>query len=262
MTAGIDAVLLDLDGTLLDHEGAARTALREAGAQWLPGLSDREQIDAAELWQRLEATHMRAYLDGRLSFAEQRRARVRGLLAAFGPPGGTLSDARVDELFAIYLTCYEAAWRAYDDVGPAFGMLRDLGLDVAILSNGDRRQQASKVAALGVNPSPRLFVPSDVDAAKPAPESFLGACRAMGWTPARVLYAGDDLHTDAVAAAHAGLTGCWLDRHHAGTPLPPGVIRITSLIALPLPGNGLQPARGGGPAVQPRDRDGSSLTAR
>ncbi|GAB7045562.1 HAD family hydrolase [Catenuloplanes indicus] len=237
----VEAVLLDLDGTLLDHEGAARTALREAIGQWLPRLSAVERIHAVTVWQQLEATHMQAYLDGTLSFPEQRRARLRGLLAAFDPSGDTLPDARADHLFAIYLRRYEASWSAYEDVHPALGMLRRLGLDVAILSNGDRRQQESKVAALGVAPLPQLFTPSEVCAAKPAPESFLRACTAMRWNPARVLYVGDNLHTDAVAATHAGLTGCWLDRHHSDAPaLPPGVIRVSSLTALPI-----TPHRGG-----------------
>ncbi len=87
---------------------------------------------------------------------------------------------------------------------PALVRLRKLALGVAILSNGDRGQQESKTAALNLSLAPRLFVPSDVGAAKPARDSFLGACTAMNWAPANVLYVGDNLRTDATAAADAG----------------------------------------------------------
>lgn len=116
MTRRIWAVLLDLDGTLLDHEGAARAAFFAACMQWLPDL-DRETLPAAYAeWRRLETAHMRAYLDRTVTFQEQRRARLRGVLSAFGRDGSEIGDDEADDLFATYLRHYEKSWLPYSDV--------------------------------------------------------------------------------------------------------------------------------------------------
>ena len=45
--------------------------------------------------------------------------------------------------------------------------------------------------------------------------AFIQACDRMHLTPGDVLYVGDNLHTDALAASRAGLRGVWLNRHCA-----------------------------------------------
>lgn len=212
MRLKVNAVLLDLDGTLLDHEGASSAAFLAVCNRWVPNLAAEQHAAALSHWRALEATHMRAYLDGKLSFAEQRRQRVRGILETFGHDRIATNDAELDELFAAYLPAYQAAWRAFDDVPQAMSFFRKAPGGVAVFSNGDRAQQRAKLGALGLAPEPRLFVPADVGAPKPQPEAFLRACLAMGTDPARVLYIGDDLVTDAMAALKAGLMGCWLQR--------------------------------------------------
>ena len=51
----------------------------------------------------------------------------------------------------------------------------------------------------------------------PDPRIFDLACEAFGVAPARALYVGDRLHTDAIGAAAAGLSGVWLDRGGAAS---------------------------------------------
>jgi putative hydrolase of the HAD superfamily len=229
----VTAVLLDLDGTLLDHDGAAHTAFVGACATWLPELDRVTRDAAADTWKAIEVTYMQQFLDGAMTFQEQRRARVRGVLDAHGGGRGRWQDADLDALFGGYLKEYEAAWRPFDDVPEAMQFLHQAPDGVAVLSNGDRRQQEAKLAALGLDPAPRLFVPADVGAPKPEPASFLGACATMGWDPADVVYVGDNLTTDAVAARSAGLAGCWLQRRPTGGhQADPSIPRISSLTDL------------------------------
>jgi putative hydrolase of the HAD superfamily len=56
----------------------------------------------------------------------------------------------------------------------------------------------------------------------------------MGWEPADVFYVGDNLETDARAAAAAGLTGCWLDRYgtDGDDARPDGVIRVPDMLRI------------------------------
>jgi putative hydrolase of the HAD superfamily len=230
MTIEVHAVLLDLDGTLLDHDGAAAAAFLAACAEWLPELDPAGRQEALVAWQRLEISCMQAYLDGTMTFRDQRRARVRGILGDHPDP---LTDADIDELFTVYLKHYEASWARYDDVDAAMRLFRQAPGGLAVLSNGDRAQQEAKMAALGLDPLPRLFVPADVGASKPEPASFLGVCATMGWNPSTVLYIGDNLRTDALGAARAGLHGCWLERRPTGaTDVPVGILRVSDLAAV------------------------------
>ncbi|MER6987479.1 hypothetical protein AB0N07_50835 [Streptomyces sp. NPDC051172] len=55
------ALLLDLDGTLLDHDRAARIALGQALQE--AGLTDADHSSALLLWRELERIHFQEYLD-------------------------------------------------------------------------------------------------------------------------------------------------------------------------------------------------------
>lgn len=76
----------------------------------------------------------------------------------------------------------------------------------------------------------RATASSAVGSAKPDPGIFHHACGRLGLRPAEVVYVGDRLHSDAVAATRAGLRGVWLNR----TSAPPSadVPTIRALIEL------------------------------
>lgn len=209
-----EAVLLDLDGTLLDHDGAARSALGET--MRTVGLSEGSDLSAAtSLWRRLERIHFQEYLDGNVTFEEQRVRRVRAFLAHHGRSG--LDRADVLRWFEVYRRAYEAAWRAYDDVAPFLHGLALLHprLAVAVVTNGDHAQQLAKLEALGLARL-RLFSSSSSGVRKPDRRIFRGACTAMGVEPGAAWFIGDDVEADARGAEAAGLRGIWLDRQGPG----------------------------------------------
>ena len=214
-------VLLDLDGTLVDHDGAAAAGLRA----WLPTLGLAPTEAAIARWTAVQEPHLAAWRDGRISFTEQRRRRVRDYLGT----GGT--DAELDEFFAGFLTHYENAWRAYDDVAAALSALAARGLATAVLTNGSRGQQLRKLAATGlggrVGP---VFTVDDLGVAKPHAEAFRGACERWGLAPGEVLSVGDNYALDVLGARAAGLSAVHLDRLDRGPAAEQH--RITSLRAL------------------------------
>jgi putative hydrolase of the HAD superfamily len=222
----VAAVGFDLDGTLFDHEGAARSAI----AGFLTTRGWIHPGDPGVDWLQLEDVHFREYAAGSINFQEQRRRRMRGLLDSIGVE----SDAHdVDGLFADYLDHYRSAWVPYPDVSATLSELRSMGIVLAVLTNGEQAQQEDKLRRMGVlDEFDAVLAASDLPAFKPSRVAFEALCTALEQPASAVVYVGDDLAVDAIGAAAAGLTSVWIDRHGRGGE-PAGVPAITSLTELP-----------------------------
>jgi len=211
-------VLLDLDGTLVDHESAAAAGLRG----WLPTIGLVPTEAAIARWTAVQEAHLAAWRDGRITFAEQRRRRLRDYLGRDG------TDAELDELFAGYVTHYEGAWRAFDDAAAALTALAAAGVPTAVLTNGTRGQQLRKLSRTGLGDlTGPVFTVDDLGVAKPHAAAFHRACERWGLAPGEVLSVGDDHTLDVLGARAAGLSAVHLDRHGRGPAGEPH--RITSL---------------------------------
>lgn len=222
----VAAVGFDLDGTLFDHQGAARAAI-------VTFLTAREWIhpgDPGMAWLQLEDVHFRQYATGSISFQEQRRRRMRGLLDSIGLEPEAHD---VDALFADYLDHYRTAWVPYSDVTATLSELRSMGVMLAVLTNGEQTQQEDKLRRMGVlDEFDAVLAASDLRAFKPDRLAFEALCAALNQPASSVAYVGDDLAVDAIGARTAGLTSVWIDRHGRGGE-PKDVLAITSLTELP-----------------------------
>lgn len=229
----IEAVLFDLDGTLIDHDAAAEEAVTTS----FPGPIDQpslEQDRVVHRWRELEAWAMDRYLAGELTFREQRRLRITCLADEFGL--GTWSDEQADAWFAQYLTRYEAAWWTYRDVTPALDALTadHRQLSLGVITNGDADQQRRKLQHVGLTSLlQHATISSEAGAAKPDAKIFRTACSELQLQPSQVVYVGDRLQTDAEAAIAAGLHGIWLDRRDAASATSvPRIRTLTELVPL------------------------------
>jgi Predicted hydrolase (HAD superfamily) len=141
-------VLFDLDGTLVDHDGAAAKGVE----QWLManGWADARTIaDLISDWDAIAERHFAAYRDRLTTYQGQRRLRLRDFLPRIGIDTSGWSDARLDDVFKSYLVAYESAWRSFPDAEPCLEALGHV-VRVAVLSNGDQEQQEEKVSRTGL----------------------------------------------------------------------------------------------------------------
>ena len=216
-------VLFDLDDTLLDHSGADGDAALALRAAFAPARAPEEfLID----WRRASQRHYARYLRGEISFAEQRRARVRDAI------GGLPRDAEADMAFNFYSAAYRNAWRLFDDAFPCLSALEARGgLKLGLVTNGDGAVQRRKIEVMGLGALFQAIVISgEAGLAKPDSRIFALACRRLGATPAQAFFIGDDRRNDADAARAAGLRGFWLDRS-GGEGADPA--RLTTLADFP-----------------------------
>jgi len=152
-------VLFDVDGTLVDHDGAAAAAVQ----QWLMVMGWADAGTIAGLvseWDEIAERHFPAYRARLTTFQGQRRLRLREFLPGVGIDASTWSDERLDELFNTYLVAYEAAWRSFPDAEPCLRALRRV-VQIAVLSNGNQQQQEQKVSRTGLGRHIDIVLTSD-----------------------------------------------------------------------------------------------------
>ncbi len=225
------ALLLDLDGTVLDHDGASRAAI--LATMEASGIAYEGEPDVPlSRWRALEAEHFQRYLDGELGFEEQRIVRTRAFLQSYDR--SETDPATLLRWFDGYRERYERSWRAFDDVQPflaAVAALEDPPT-LAVVTNGDHDQQAAKLEALGLRSLP-LHASSTIGATKPDRAIFLRVCDELGVDPAAAWFVGDDLEVDAIGAERAGLHGIWLDRRGEADPVtrPARVATLLDVVA-------------------------------
>jgi putative hydrolase of the HAD superfamily len=224
----IRAVGFDLDGTLLDHRGAASGAIAELvrAQKWVY----QGGFDFGLEWQRLEEVHFAQYVAGNLTTGGQRRARIRDFVAMAGMD---FQDRDLDQLFEEFLSLYAKSWAAFPDVFPTLETLRGAGFRMAVLTSGLQSQQEAKLSRMGVlEMFDSVLAIGTLTAPKPDPRAFLQLCSVFGRSQDEVVYVGDDVHSDVIAATKAGLHGVWLNRDALEEPA--GVkAQIPSLAQLP-----------------------------
>ena len=236
--AELSLVLFDLDDTLFAHREAVDLGITAHRATIDSSTFAPDDASEIRRWHDLEEQHYHRYLSGELDFLGQRRARARDFVATYGIE---LDGAAALRWYDEYYLDYENAWALHDDALPCLDEVR-LALPDArfgLITNGELEYQAPKVNTVGLDAHiEHLITSGEFGFAKPDARIFHHACKLFDAAPADAVYVGDRLHTDAIGAADAGLTGVWLDRAGTATEeelvaaAAAGVIVIRSLSEL------------------------------
>jgi putative hydrolase of the HAD superfamily len=201
-----EAVIFDLDDTLLDHRGAARDAL----VLWASGWELGEIVEVERRWLEIERHYYGLFQARKLTMVEQRRARVRAFLPHLG-----LDDDAADTAFGGYWSAYRRHWRPFADAAGVIERALAAGVTVGVLTNGEHEHQVAKLEATGLaRREVRLIASSQLPAAKPDPRAFTTACAMLG-VPAgeSCVMVGDSWENDIEGASGAGLRTVFVDRH-------------------------------------------------
>lgn len=179
----IQAVLFDLDGTLVDSApdlAAAVEAMRQTrGLAPMPLESYRHMAGAG----------------------------ARGMLGiGFGiTPDNTQFDALRQEFFDSYERCLTVRTKPFAGVPHVIQALQTMGLSWGVVTNKATRFSAPLTQALELFNSAAVIISGDTTPhAKPHPEPLFEAARRIGLDPGACLYVGDD-RRDVVAGKAAGM---------------------------------------------------------
>lgn len=183
MFSNIDAVLFDLDGTLIDSApdlGAAVDKMRtDRGLTSLPLANYRPLAGSG----------------------------ARGMISvAFGlKPEDSDFEALKEEFFVNYEACMTERTYAFDGVAELISRITQTGLKWGVVTNKSARFTVPLTKAMPLFNTAQSIVSGDTTPhSKPHPAPLLEAARQLGIAPGRCLYVGDD-ERDIVAGRAAGM---------------------------------------------------------
>jgi phosphoglycolate phosphatase len=188
-SAPIHAVLLDLDGTLLDTVEDIGKALNRALTEMhFAALTTAEVRDLIGRGVPILIARAVARLGAAVNAAAQAR-----LLARFNFYYGQLHLLK------------ECNARVYPGVADGLGKLHALGLRLAVVTNKQKHFAVGLLDQLGLSGWIDMVVGGDCcDHRKPSPQPLLFACSALNVDPRQALMVGDSA-TDVLAARAADI---------------------------------------------------------
>jgi putative hydrolase of the HAD superfamily len=198
MLTNLQAVLFDLDGTLLDRRLSFE---RFIGTQWERFSSIRDGVERAR--------YVRAAIEHDRDGYAPRNDLFSGTLARVGLP---LELART--LLEDYRAGFPAACLLFPDAAETLSALRSAGLKLGLITNGSVRMQSAKLKCLAITPAfDTILISSLEGVSKPDPEIFRRALERLGASAERAVFVGDHPEVDVAGARRAGLKAVWRRDH-------------------------------------------------
>jgi putative hydrolase of the HAD superfamily len=228
---GIQALLLDVDDTIVDTKGAMVEAGTVAAAAVWPEREGEHRAVAQRYYDDPERW-FRRYAAGDVGFDAMRAGRLHEVARTLGLDLSEGAQRRYEEAYA---AAFRTAQRLFPDVPPLLEAAEHAGLPVALLTNSAHAPTRVKLEALDLVDRFDVVVTTDtLGFGKPDARVYLEACRQVGAGPGSVVCLGDSLEWDVLGAQTAGLRAVWLDRAGAGTEQPVASVRGLDEVATAL----------------------------
>jgi putative hydrolase of the HAD superfamily len=213
----IEAVIFDLDGTLLEYERSPGEVLQRA-------------YDTLEIEPIFPVKKYYARYD---EFAEkydsQQRLRAECFATLAAEHGADPEDGRA--VAAAFTD--ERDQSRVEFLPGAEDVLRRASeqFRTAVVTNGAADAQRAKIDALGIDESVETVVVAGAESPpKPATEPFEQALTTLGVEPPAAVHVGDSVDTDVAGATAAGLASILVGQHSPDDPEP--TARVSSVAEL------------------------------
>ena len=183
MKQALQAVLFDLDGTLIDTAPDFAVVVNELRQRY-----NREPMDFATI--RTQVSH---------------GARALVTLALDIQPEQTEFEEKRQELLALYGNHVAVKTQLFDGMTETLEWIEQQAMPWGIVTNKPRRFAEPILEALGLSERCKTLVcPDDVKVTKPDPEPMFLACQQIHCDPKQVVYLGDH-RRDIDAGKAAGM---------------------------------------------------------
>ena len=205
-----EAVLFDLDDTLIDFQYSRRQGLRVV-QNLVPALSS---VSLKELERAHEKQLQKNYgrmLEGSQSDEEIRLERWR---AVFNHYELLFDEAMIAEVSVLYSTTQRSSARLVPGVPELLAILRNQ-VKLGIISNGRSPTQRQKLDRFSdeLGDLDKIVISEEVGLSKPDSAIFKLALNELEVNPRLSVMVGDSWENDIVPAIRCGLTAIWFNRY-------------------------------------------------
>lgn len=219
MTSGLpQALLIDLDDTILDDSGAASRCWPEAcsihgaelGAIDPPALLETIRRTGRWFWGDAERHRV-----GRLDLDAARAEVVAMALSELGIADPPLAR----RIAATYGALRDRDMRPFAGSVETVRWLRESGCRLALVTNGAGAAQRRKIERFDLAPLfDVILIEGEVGFGKPDLRVYRRALEALGAAAADSWMVGDNLDWDVAPPQSLGIYGIWIDHRGAGPP--------------------------------------------
>lgn len=194
----IKAVVFDLDHTLFDRYGTIKKIIDEVP---FPELPFKDTLSRGEIFEAIKYAEKEFIY---LSFGQ--------VIEYFQKNGMLKDDTDIDNYYNKYIKPqYMKTAVPFPFTKPTLACLRQMGIRVSLITNGQPEIQHRKIELLGLqNEFEQILVGGNFGIGKPEPAIFGEMARLMGLTPHEMLYVGDHPKSDIFGARNVGYTPVWV----------------------------------------------------
>jgi putative hydrolase of the HAD superfamily len=217
-------ILIDLDDTIISAFGQAENQWQRVIAAYaerlLPHQPERViaaiQTYSAYLWED-QARHK----DWRHRIGEARRHIVESAFAELEASGGPAAPKQaLCHLIADHFNAvHDAELRMFPGAHEALDRLKELGVKLALITNGAAAPQRRKVERFALaHRFDHIQIEGEHGFGKPEEQAYRHALAALGVDASDAWMVGDNLEWEVVAPQRLGIYAIWYDGHGVGLP--------------------------------------------
>ena len=208
-------LLVDLDDTLLDYSGGVDECWNAA----CETIAAPAGVDTASLVESVRAARRWFWDDPERH--QRERVNMLGAWTKIVAHGferlGTPNEALAAAIAGDFAARRWEVMRLFPGSIETLGRLRDSGVTMALVTNGDKSQQRRKIECFGLAPFfDVILIEGEFGAGKPEEAVYRHVLERLGVPAAEAWMVGDHLEWDVAAPQRLGLRGIWIDREKTG----------------------------------------------
>ena len=218
------AIIFDMDDTILSDDKSAESCWRKVCHEMFYRIRDdavgvgRSPDGLTDIIQELRRWYWADPERIRQGSLNLTRARWELLTMAFDRYGID-DDALKEDMSAAYQKLKAANVELIPGAIDTLGALRDHGIILGLITNGDAQGQRAKVVKAGLEPLfEHVLIAGEFGVAKPDPSVFNHTLNQLQVTADEAWMVGDNLYADIGGAQAVGVYGIWVDWRGAGLP--------------------------------------------